>query len=221
MRPDPFTLNAAFDHLISGKEEGWLDAARLLLSVATTISPSNPNLQAMFIVANQDEASSISGYAEGLGTVSVDDKPGNESTVRHVGRIIQRIGSYKVWHLPPRKDAHGCVVFRHFRTMWPHMNPLEKTEFLEYRLLYESATHEPVVFLCLEYRRTDAVSSLSSRLAQNLCRLENSLKRMWSNPVNWWRTPSKFIQVNFQSCSALVLLSNDPRMSPGVDLQNR
>lgn len=89
-------VNAAITYLISGQEEGWLESARLVASFGYTITDGS--VYAERHITQRDGSSTVEGYAEGVGNVSLQDRKRTTKEESSSGQQVERIGLYKMIH---------------------------------------------------------------------------------------------------------------------------
>jgi hypothetical protein len=125
-------LNAAMTKLISGEEEGWLDAACLVAEFGQTIPPGRYLDETL---CEWQGGESASGYAAGIGNASIQDdenKPQHEEKTS--GQAVERVGQFKIIHYAENK----AVRFWHYRKdlLW---DPEEMSRTPDYVVYYDDA----------------------------------------------------------------------------------
>ncbi|MBI2030921.1 hypothetical protein HYT05_04835 [Candidatus Kaiserbacteria bacterium] len=88
-------LNAAMGKLISGEEEGWFEAAQIVTKFGLSI-PSGQHV--IYNTLETPQGPSSSGYAAGIGNVSIHDEHESQKQLGIIQGIIERVGAYQISH---------------------------------------------------------------------------------------------------------------------------
>lgn len=140
-------VNGAIQKLISGEEEGWLEAARIVIEFAKTV-PSTDGPYTVTNTYSSESSESVEGYAAGLGNIRIDDSKKGEHSTDVRNATIERIGYYKLLHT----QKYRAVQIWHYRDDEVWRDPDEEDSITySYALLY-SSSGEPLTFGTLERR---------------------------------------------------------------------
>jgi len=167
---DRMTLNAAMGKLISEEENSWLDAAQLVTDFGRSI-PSGKYSKHTF--CKKQSGSSSSGYASGIGNVSV---PNEHETGVHEqvnGQIIERVGSYQICHC-----AEMCMVqFWNYRESLPWKRVDHPARYV---ILYDRSSGIPHTFGHAIYAKGSSLS------LQHLVQWIEALVRNFPHVLSCW-----------------------------------
>lgn len=132
---DRMLVNAAIEKLVSGEEEGWLEAARIVVEFGQKIGTSQRVVTHNKLTREDRDPHIVSGYAANIGSASIDDR--QQSTQHSVsGAIIERVGYYKVVRI-----AHwSCIQWTHYRDdyEWQNREQLKTWVPKKYFLFYNT-----------------------------------------------------------------------------------
>lgn len=115
---DRMALNAAMGKLISGEEDGWLEAARIVTDFGRSI-PSEQCVTCSTLDTPQGPSSS--GYAAGLGNVSIRDEQDPQKQPKITQGVVERVGIYQISHY----STMQVIQFWDYRSslMWQRTGP--------------------------------------------------------------------------------------------------
>ena len=102
-------LNTAMDLLASGQEEGWFDAAVMMVHFARTIEPCSDQFVESVSSTEMHGDTPVSGYSAGHGDVQYSDDERSEKVFKSSGAYA-RVGHYRVYNVSLKR----CVLFRHY-----------------------------------------------------------------------------------------------------------
>ena len=134
MVADKMLINGALERLISGEEEGWLESAQIVVDFGRTILPSGPVMETRRNFIEGGKKDKMTGYAAGIGNVSIHDKEKNSIDAQHRGFTPERVGYYKMIH---RKDGRWIQFWQYQDDLvWKNPQDDETGPPLMYFLLY-------------------------------------------------------------------------------------
>lgn len=127
-------VNAAIERVIAGSDE-MVESLRIIISYGHKLKKNTFGFE---YTSNQTSGGSVSGYAEGVGNVGVDEDEREEVVEHSWGLSKERVGFYKLW-----KDASGRLVFQYF---WRSDVSTQVSGEIpdEYYLAYNEKTLEPL-----------------------------------------------------------------------------
>lgn len=141
---DRFELIAAVNHLVAEKEEGWLDAAKLVVIFAQSIPLHNPSGSFKTHVTGIDRSSQAEGYSPGVGNVNVKEETESAES-SGTSESFARVGNYKIFRYRNGLLGLGMVSIRHYlddgvsgfaRMEWPQWSVVYEDDLIPQSLLY-------------------------------------------------------------------------------------
>lgn len=159
------TVNAAIEHLISEKEEGWLNAARIVVQFGREI-PSGNSYDITLSGGTKNDTESVSGYAAGIGNATLHEHTKTEPEVMESGQAVERVGSYKLRH---NADAR-VILFMHYRDdlVWKNVTD-EPRPSQEYELFYDICGEPHTFALPIWEESTPAWVTLRNQVYTSVC----------------------------------------------------
>lgn len=195
--PNRLEVNAAIERLVRGEEDRWIEDARIVIRFGSLIAPSDPTQQGLILAFD--------------GPAYVEES--------YIGRSLEQVGSYKVWHFPPENaDEAGVVAFVDFKRFPPHANVLTAEDLSEYWLMYEPCKSEPYVFAKVRYARGSRKKTMLQRIVR---KLRWRLVLLKHNMRLWFvrgRLVGQRENMRFTRVECTVVFSNDPDVQVGENL---